>query len=226
MHTYFATFFSLQNNTFYPHGCFANKSQPFFIWKPLQVEPPIMRMFGTILGHTDVRDSREWHSSFCLNKFIDVFPKIFAKKVSVWFLIIWTKVLLRIQNFWTTVVASKPKYLNKSLELICLPVQIAHTHTHTHKAQRFVQKYIPVDMDVCSIMCRNNKEIVAWTPKFSFVEDDLPASDYRKEVEAQKRWSLFCHPETHNRLCVISTYCIGMIGPTIHTAYWSHCFPR
>ena len=139
-----------------------------------------------------------------------------------------------IPNYMDKSLAPHPKCLNNSR---CFEAKIFEQKsginlpsrpdcTHTQKAQRFVQKYIPVDMDVCSIMCRNNKEIVAWTPKFSFVEDDLPASDYRKEVEAQKRWSLFCHPETHNRLCVISTYCIGMIGPTIHTAYWSHCFPR
>ena len=100
------------------------------------------------------------------------------------------KVLLRIHNVSTTVVALKPEYLNKSLVshpwLICLSIQIVHTHT---KMQRFVKTYIPVDMVVCSIMCclHNNKGIVASTPKFSFVEHDVPASDHSKEVEAQKR---------------------------------------
>ena len=60
VHTYFATFFPYETilsvQFFLSIWC---KSQPFFLFDFVQVEPPVMRMWGTILGHADVRDSRE-----------------------------------------------------------------------------------------------------------------------------------------------------------------------
>ena len=64
VHTYFATFFPYETilsvQFFFVHmdvlqiGPFFSFESDFF-----QVEPPVMHIFGTILGHADVRDSRE-----------------------------------------------------------------------------------------------------------------------------------------------------------------------